>query len=482
MASVMPFPTVATHRRMPHLSKEPKGSKTQSDQASGLANNHDHDHDHELSPSVTTVNASNQALTLPTSENHQLAITSPNTAIEGQKFIQYDGQNNNDTSSQPRVALVVNTTTKTIDPINTPTVTSATTTKEAVALELVGDNNSATAHDQLAKQGDQHTASLLHGHHQHHASQQLSPLNAPHGSNSSVTTPLSALPPSGASPFSSASSSTLSLNESKLIKTALNDAFGCLYHPVQHTHPSTSNLSSAASTPPRASPMLRPHLVASAPITPLDLTSSSADGHIGGGYFGLHGSSSHLNGQSATGTPTRHLQAQHYHNHHTVKRASSLYHEDHYETDSNKSLSSRPSIEFNLDPVEHPVLCSLHTLSLTHPRPAEHYHPHLGHDLGHDCIPVISPTSVASAQTAKKQNILDGTQPPIQLERPPFSQKQQQQRRRQSKQQQQPPQIPLTPGELLCTNMTISNINGRKDHGGSSVSSSDGLESMIGLV
>jgi hypothetical protein len=54
------------------------------------------------------------------------------------------------------------------------------------------------------------------------------------------------------------------------------------------------------------------------------------------------------------------------------------------------SRSRRASIDLTLDPNEHPVLSSLQTLSITHPHPPEHYHPHLGHDLGHDRVPIAA--------------------------------------------------------------------------------------------
>ncbi|KAF9356807.1 hypothetical protein BGX26_004721 [Mortierella sp. AD094] len=537
MASVLLFPTVATHRRLPHLSKEPKESKAQKDlKHLKVLDNGTHllpqDNDHHPS---STVDISKQALSLPSSESPQLAITSSNTSSDGQKLLQQHGHGN--ASPQTKANLSINTTANN-DRIkaSTAAATSSTTTTKALlsTAPLVetttsglasGNKATVTPHgDAHTKQGDQilqeqEYAASLQGHHLHHApqQQQLHPLNVPHGSKSSVTTPLSALPPSGAS--TSASSSSSSLHESKVIKTALYDAFGCLYHPVQHTHhPSPSTSSSTASTPhlgsgklpattttalrsgeatpllgisPRASPMLRPHMGTSAPITPLDLT-SSADGHLGEGYFGLHGPSSHSNGMSASGA-SRHLNT---HHHHQTRRASGLHHEDshHYhhvhhhhsqhhghhnhETDSPKSLSRRSSLgDFNLNPVEHPVLCSLHTLSLTHPHPPEHYHPHLGHDLGHDRIPITPETcmnggsgsgngstaTVASAQTFVQKQSMPNTQPPIQLQHPPMPQKQQQQ--------------PMTPGELLSTNTKIKNPNGGKSPFPMD-SNSDGPESI----
>ncbi|KAF9998469.1 hypothetical protein BGZ79_007830 [Entomortierella chlamydospora] len=524
MASIMLFPTVATHQRLPHLSKEPKESKAQKDiKDLKVLDNRTHllpqDNDHHPS---STIDVSKQALSLSSSEGSQLVITASNTLSGEQKLPQQHGHKN--AYPQDKANMSINTTSNN-DLIKAPTMaaTPTTTTKALNTGPLVDIATYGPASDNEAteslhgnvypKQGDQTSheqehATLLQGHHQHHApqQQQMHPLNMPHGSNSSVTTPLSALPPPGVSASASSSSSSSSLHESKMIKTALHDAFGCLYQPAQHTHqPSSSTLSSTASTPrlgsgrlpatttsslrsgevtpllgisPRASPMLRPHLGTSAPITPLELT-SSADGHLGGGYFGLHGPSSHSNNMGVSGTSSKHLNT--HHHHHLTRRTPSLHQDDtyhhyhhvhrqypqshgrhNYETDSPKSLSRRSSLDFNLNPVEHPVLCSLHALNQTHPHPSEHYHPHLGHDLGHDCVPITpadclnggsesrdsSAITVASAQTSVQKQSMPNTQPPIQLQHPPMPQKQQ--------------QHPVMPGELLSTNTYIKNPNDGK--------------------
>jgi hypothetical protein len=242
------------------------------------------------------------------------------------------------------------------------------------------------------------------------------------------------LPPSGASSSSSSSLPPSSdHHDSRSVKSTLYDAFGCLYHPVQHTHPSlvasfnTSTPTSAGTTfhqivpcassvnhhrrasasmagsSPRDSPALCPHVGGSAPITPLDL--SSADG---GGHF-WHGSSSTTSGPGSTSSPWYHFFGHHTHPHpHTNpgQRSSSFHHEEgalHFlETASpNKSRSSRrPSLDDRLSPAEHPVLCSLQALSLTHTHLPEYYHPHLGHDLGHDRVPILdSENHCLAAQT-----------------------------------------------------------------------------------
>ena len=248
---------------------------------------------------------------------------------------------------------------------------------------------------------------------------------------------------SGSSPSASTSPS-LTTHDSKMIKTALYDAFGVLYHPSAHTKHSLSTTAAALRsgdvTPlvglsPKASPLLRPqYLGTSAPITPLELSEEAS----AAGYFGLHLPTSAASTSAAiTGTlaaagaggsnlatsggagPSsshqghghhHHYHHQHHHHHHphrhthTSSHLSATYtnNEDHQDEPSTGgrgyrsplSRSRRTSVDFTLDPTEHPVLSSLQTLSITHPHPPEHYHPHLGHDLGHDRVPIAaeSPT------------------------------------------------------------------------------------------
>ncbi|KAF9174183.1 hypothetical protein BGX21_007104 [Mortierella sp. AD011] len=322
MASIMLFPTVATHQRLPHLSNEPKESTGQKDI------NDLKDLDNRTHLLQQDIDVSKQAISLSSSEGSQFVTAASNTPSGEQKLPQQHRHKN--AYLQDKANMSINTTTNN-DVVKAPTTAATPTTTTTKALSTGPIMNIATygpASDNKAtetprgnvysKQGDQTSheqehATLLQGHHQHHApqQQQLHSLNIPHGSNSSITTPLSALPPPGAS--ASVPSSSSSLHESKMIKAALYDAFGCLYQPAQHAHQqSSSTLSSTASTPrlgsgrlpatttsalrsgevtpllgisPRASPVLRPHSGASAPITPLELT-SSADGHLGGGYFG----------------------------------------------------------------------------------------------------------------------------------------------------------------------------------------------------
>ncbi|KAF8948623.1 hypothetical protein BGZ52_006756, partial [Haplosporangium bisporale] len=104
--------------------------------------------------------------------------------------------------------------------------------------------------------------------------------------------------PQMASPSSSRSSTSpsLSSHDSKMIKTALYDAFGVLYHPSAHTKHSLSTAAAALRsgdvTPlmgvsPGGSPLLQPQPGTSAPITPLELS----DENTAAGYFGLQISS-----------------------------------------------------------------------------------------------------------------------------------------------------------------------------------------------
>ncbi|KAI7818588.1 hypothetical protein BC939DRAFT_290361 [Gamsiella multidivaricata] len=439
MASVMLFPNVATHRRMPHLSKEPKESKLLNSKPSkddlSVPSPHSKDgvtpwpaHDHPSDTNDAVVDTLNG---LSLSGVSHLTIASPGTSSNGQNRLLQDCS-----PSESKASLTINTTR-----------TSSSAQKTLLTVPSSEAQSEITSHtDVSASQGSQKQHGqddALQGHPAqlgHQQQLQPNPLNGPHGQScsspslSAVATPLSALPPLGVITASSSS------QDSKMIKSALHDAFGCLYHPVQHTHHPSSS-SSTCSTPhgklsaalrsgegtpslgisPRASPMLRPHMGASAPITPLELT--SADGHSsGGGYFG----------QNTTGSSSRHLHAQHHqphhhnllpihishalqspHSHDSSRRAPSLHQDDIVPP---KTVTKRPSLDLNLNPTEHPVLCSLQTLSLTHPHPPEHYHPHLGHDLGHDRIPVlpteITPvTAQTPAQPQQQGQYTSSTQP-----------------------------------------------------------------------
>ncbi|KAG0361335.1 hypothetical protein BGZ54_009145 [Gamsiella multidivaricata] len=220
---------------------------------------------------------------------------------------------------------------------------------------------------------------------------------------------------------SASTSPAMNSHDSKLIRSALYDAFGCLYHPTAHTKHSMSTAAAAIRsgdvTPlmglsPKASPLLRPNLGPSAPITPLELSDEGS----AAGYFALHvpssPSSPALNGSASTGSGSTRHHGHHYHHHHhhphhhhrqphTSSQLSSTFtSEDHDEMDlGNRSatfLSQQSSMDMTFNPVEHPVLSSLQTLSITHPRPPEHYHPHLGHELGHDIVPIDESSVTAS--------------------------------------------------------------------------------------
>ncbi|KAG0377912.1 hypothetical protein BGX24_005199 [Mortierella sp. AD032] len=245
-----------------------------------------------------------------------------------------------------------------------------------------------------------------------------------------VTSSLGALSFPSSSAFASTSPS-LTTHDSKMIKTALYDAFGVLYHPSAHTKHSLSTTAAALRsgdvTPlmglsPKASPLLRPqYLGTSAPITPLELSEEAS----AAGYFGLHlptsstvaspvvnstvvagaGPSSSSSSHHGHGHH-HHYHHQHHHHHHPHRHTHTSSHlsatftnnEDPQEEPSLPgrgyrsplSRSRRTSVDLTLDPTEHPVLSSLQTLSITHPHPPEHYHPHLGHDLGHDRVPIAA--------------------------------------------------------------------------------------------
>lgn len=390
MASVMLFPNVATHRKLPHLApKDSSGANKQQQQQLQSTTPSDDKHHHHHHRSISDGYQGKdrdyyQSLDQKTDE--AIAAAAPRT-IESNTSKQHSLMYPKHGQSDKTLTIHTN--------------------KDHV--------HGQQKHDRIHLQDDRHHPPLTS-------------VLSPHAGHASAKTPLSALPPSGVSASSSSSTSSPA-HDARPLRTALYDAFGCLYHPVQHTHhpmavsssSTSSSLSSQAkhhpapdnhtsntstrsgeATPllgisPRESPMLRPHHGPSAPITPLEL---SEDGT--GGYFGSASAAStaqspwqhhilpHQHAQYHNHTP------RHHHNHHYRPANHPAHKVEHNDGDHHgprTTLSRKSSFEFNLDPTEHPVLSSLHTLSLTHPHPPEHYHPHLGHDLGHDRVAII-PTDV----------------------------------------------------------------------------------------
>ncbi|GJJ73311.1 hypothetical protein EMPS_05669 [Entomortierella parvispora] len=345
MASIMPFPNKATHRRMPHLQNTPKPTPPITPLDSPL-------HHHLTDADSHTMHIKDQ-------ESIQLAV-GPN----GTKGLLLDSQRHGE--KNPRADL------------------------------------------------------LLEDSKDHDHEKGLKPDNSQHLVSSRPTSPLG-------SPMPTASAPSLSSHDSKLIKTALYDAFGCLHHPSAHTKHSlaatAAALRSGDVTPlkgsPSASPLLRPvHLRSSTPITPLELSDEAS----APGYFALHSSSTSASPTLAgsSSSPMSPPHGKHHRQGHGSSHLSATYtstDDDFSVPDSGNwsplSLSRRSSI----NPVEHPVLSSLQTLSITHPHPPEHYHPHLGHDLGHDKVPIlISPAQavqVAEEKSEKSKIVVAETTPKI---------------------------------------------------------------------
>ncbi|KAF9304618.1 hypothetical protein BGZ74_001059 [Mortierella antarctica] len=238
----------------------------------------------------------------------------------------------------------------------------------------------------------------------------------------------SKLSPQASSTPRSSTSPPLSSHDSKMIKTAIYDAFGVLYHPSAHTKHSLSTaaaaLRSGEVTPlmgvsPGGSPLLQPQPGTSAPITPLELSDEST----APGYFGLQISSSSVS-SSGTGAPSSsshhalHPYSRHHH-HHTSSHLNQTFTPEHTSSGHRSGFSSplslsrrssvdhRSSIDYSKDPEHHPVLSSLQSLSLTHP--PQHYHPHLGHDLGYDKVS-INPPDVAKEPSVKQVTTQEPTE------------------------------------------------------------------------
>ncbi|KAF9577059.1 hypothetical protein BGW38_007981, partial [Lunasporangiospora selenospora] len=475
----MLFPNVATHRRLPHLQKHPKDEKDKvkvkdKSHAEHLEHNHLLPLDHgPLDPLAPTQEPSPRAIAQGLTSTP--SVSSPLIVSDGQQHQML-------TCSEPTVKLNLSVNTQPItgsgtNSIKNSTPESASGTPPHNRRQSGQDSAPWVAPNQLPP---------------HHHSQGPSLQSPPHALDNALQ------PPSGASTAvlasgssetvssaASMSSSSLSLNpapsslvsstqESKLLRSTLYDAFGCLYHPVQHTHHPTSG--SSASTPsccgpvqsplarqssmpsfhcsgicqglrsgdatpshphhhplsllavtasPRtASPMLRPMSGASAPITPLDLSEDESSGYFFSAHVHTNGTSSGSgSGTAGSTTTTRpihthqsHCQSYQHHSHshglqpHHPRRGSAQPNGAQTRQENDVSsprrastsastttpttrqtstfASSSSSSSSALNPAEHPVLCSLHTLSLTHPHPAQHYHPTLGHDLGHDRVSI----------------------------------------------------------------------------------------------
>ncbi|KAF9309436.1 hypothetical protein BG003_009770 [Podila horticola] len=330
MASIMPFPNVATHRRLPHLQNSHKEVVPQ-----------------KIPQDGTTATAT-AAKTTHIQHSRSQDQTDSHLQLTGP-----DSKKNN---------LLLNSDSK-----NSP---------------------------QSAKK-------LLQDSHQNDTSSRLSP-------NASSTSQ------SGTSP-------SLSSHDSKMIKTALYDAFGVLYHPSAHTKHTLSTAAAALRsgdvTPlmgvsPGGSPLLQPQPGTSAPITPLELSDEST----APGYFGLHIPTSSSVSSSGTGAQSSSHQALHpysrHHHHHTSSHLNQAFTPEQTSSSGHRSgftsplslsrrssVDHRSSIDYSKDPEHHPVLSSLQSLSLTHP--PQHYHPHLGHDLGHDKVS-INPPEVAKESSVKQ--------------------------------------------------------------------------------
>ncbi|KAF9571519.1 hypothetical protein EC968_000482 [Mortierella alpina] len=337
MASIMPFPNVATHRRMPHLHNGPRQQtpqhlpqeqqqQPQQDQSIHIpATNSRHDQD------------SGSQLQLP-------------PASSAQRLLE-------DSQANPsRDPLLVNST-------------------PGAGVKFIQGNEASTRNQLTLEQS---------------RGVQEAPVPSMH---SRPTSPMGTLLPSG-------STSNVSSHDSKMIKNALYDAFGCLYHPSAHTKHSLSSTAAALRsgdvTPlmgvsPKASPLLRPHTGPSAPITPLELSEELSSS----GYFALHPPTSSTSpALVGTALGSSSISSKHHRHTHTSSHLSATFTSEDQDQPvcGNRtpfSLSRRSSVDpMVLNPMEHPVLSSLQTLSITHPHPPEHYHPHLGHDLGHDRIPI----------------------------------------------------------------------------------------------
>ncbi|KAF9955864.1 hypothetical protein BGZ72_003310 [Mortierella alpina] len=354
----MPFPNVATHRRMPHLHNAPRQQTLQQPPQEQQQQQQQQQDSTFHNPVAATRQDqdSGSALQLPAASSTQRLLE----------------------ESQPTLAK---------DPLLASS-TPGTGVKAIHGSDAISRNQSS---NEQSRAGHDVAVPSMH---------------------SRPTSPVGALLPAG-------SASNISSHDSKMIKTALYDAFGCLYHPSAHTKHSLSTTAAALRsgdvTPlmgvsPKASPLLRPHMGPSAPITPLELSEELSSS----GYFAQHTpSSSSSPALAGTALGSSSASAKHHRHTHTSSHLSATYtSEDQDEPIRGNrtpfSLSRRSSVDpMVLNPVEHPVLSSLQTLSITHPHPPEHYHPHLGHDLGHDRIPIGNPNADSTCKTLSETTTIE---------------------------------------------------------------------------
>ncbi|KAG0224867.1 hypothetical protein BGW42_004820 [Actinomortierella wolfii] len=402
MASVIVFPNVATHRKLPHLQpKDTHKDKTPATTAPTAAGE----------PGQSSQDAFHSSM-------HNLSIQ------EGKQPLQL-------TQAQQR-PLIQDAASSTATP------TQQQQQHQQLPRLIEPALKQALTVDTQPAQPHKDPAPLLSA-----TSSSASSTSTQKGLPPSITdSPHSALPPLGlpkhAQPHHHPSA--------ELLKTAIYDAFGCLYHPMQHTHQhsKSSSLSAAAAlrsgeaTPlvglsPRASPRLLPQGT-SGPITPLELSDENAASAHAGGYFGItpptasststvaltttssQGSAGKQGGAGSAGgggggggggvSSGGHHEGNHYHQHkpHTsshLHTASSFSLDDddgHISMHGRRSrpisaVSSRRSSittttmmtknDTSMSAVEHPVLNTLQSMPHHHALPG-----YLDHDLGHDRIPL----------------------------------------------------------------------------------------------
>ncbi|KAG0260733.1 hypothetical protein DFQ27_003350 [Actinomortierella ambigua] len=440
MASVIVFPNVATHRKLPHL--QPKDTHKDKTPAAGGDAAH---------PSQDALHSGLQHLSIQDSKQQQ-----PPQLAQGQQRAMIQDASTSTASQQQQLPRLIEPDTKHTLTVDTqpPASSLSYQHKDKALVQSAASTPSDSSYS---------------------SRQPSSSIN---------DSPYSALPPSGlpTGNSSSSSNSIASLKQlqhphhpsAELLKTAIYDAFGCLYHPMQHTHPSSkSSLTAAAAlrsgevTPllglsPRASPRLLPQGT-SGPITPLELSDENGASIHAGGYFGVtptptstttttttttttanaslssqantaaavsaggkQGAAANGGGGGASGTlgagassgghhqEGHHSQHHHHYHHHQhrphtsshLHTASSLSSDEDddetkytlnatatSQTANDGGRCSRPrsaassrrssTMMTPMNAVEHPVLNTLQTMTHHHALPG-----YLDHDLGHDRIPL----------------------------------------------------------------------------------------------
>ncbi|KAF9430156.1 tRNA:m4X modification enzyme [Podila epigama] len=301
MAAVILFPNVAAHKTLPHLTQKQQKQQQQQQQQQQQSQQeqrlrleqkgsnakdqaHPSDHEHQLHRGENVLSAeaegpraveSNKSGRRPLSMSFNASKSEHGHAqAQAQAQAQKIGEEGGNILGNQQ-ALVINTM------LNGTSNKHRFTNKDKVE-DKVKDKDMPVSEDRAKNKDMLTNFDKDHGHHSHHPPLTLPSVRTPHVGHA---TPKSALPPSGSSPSSVSWSSVSSpSHDSRPLRAALYDAFGCLHHPVQHTHHPQP---AAAATSILAIPTERPDLDLFRRNTPIQVLSTKITLDIPSGITNL---------------------------------------------------------------------------------------------------------------------------------------------------------------------------------------------------